>query len=359
MNGPYDLDDVIGDRYRIKGFVGEGGMQFVYRAEDLILQRDVALKTPKILSAEKRFKRSAIVSAQINHPNVAKTLDYFETTSRAHLIEELIDGEDLYKCLLERLDCIDPYMAAKVFHHLAKGLAASHHAGVLHRDLKPTNIMVGGGLQLTSIKITDFGIAKMANKEIEDAALGGTDTISASATAVGALPYMSPEAIEFPLEVTLKSDIWSIGAMIYELISGTKPFGQGLKAAHSIIEAKMPVFPEFLTSNPQFSPINSKLKEIIASCFAKDPNSRPSADALVAECSKICYPTAPRFTGTIKAVQYGAFGFISSKQMSDTFFHMQSVYGRRPAEGDQVIFSKFSGGKADRAHPVVCAKQTK
>ena len=231
MRGPHDSNDLVERRYKIKEFIGEGGMQFVYRATDLVLSRDVALKTPKDDSAEKRFHRSAIVSARVNHPNVAKTLDYFEIENgKPYLIEELILGSDLDKAILSKSVCLDPFLVSKIFHYLSKGISASHHVGVIHRDLKPTNIMVSGEFQLESIKITDFGIAKMAAEEINDAAEGGEDTITTSKTVVGALPYMAPENIKDPRNVTLKADIWSLGAMMYELLSGEKPFGSGLSA---------------------------------------------------------------------------------------------------------------------------------
>ncbi len=212
-------------------------MQIVYGAMDRVLKREVALKTPKNDSAKKRFRQSAIASARVNHPNVAKTLDYFEENHRQYLVEELIDGTDLDKALLKRIKFLDTYLAARVFHYLAKGLAASHHACVIHRDLKPTNVMVTGGFQLSSIKITDFGIAKMADEEIAEAVEGGGESISASSTVVGALPYMAPEAINTPREVGKPADIWSVGAMMFELLTGMKPFGSGLKAVRKIEEA--------------------------------------------------------------------------------------------------------------------------
>jgi len=164
MSGPLSVGDLIGDRYLVQGDVGEGGMQFVYAAYDQIADRVVALKTPKNKSAVKRFRRSAIVAAKVNHPNVAKTLDYVRAGDDRYLIEELIVGEDLQKALLHRTSFLDPYSAARVFHHLAKGVAAAHHAGVVHRDLKPTNVMVVGGYSLNELKVTDFGIAKMAGE---------------------------------------------------------------------------------------------------------------------------------------------------------------------------------------------------
>src|SRR5471030_2444798 len=95
MKGPHKAGDLIATRYEVIDFIGEGGMQFVYLANDLVLDRMVALKTPKNASAAKRFSRSAVVAAKVNHPNVAKTLDYVEEAERAYLIEELVHGSDL------------------------------------------------------------------------------------------------------------------------------------------------------------------------------------------------------------------------------------------------------------------------
>jgi len=352
MNGPHNSGDIIQERYRIIGNIGEGGMQFVYAAEDLVLKRKVALKTPKNDSAKKRFRRSAVVSARVNHPNIAKTLDYLEDNNRKYLIEELIEGDDLDKAFLKKTKCLDPYLAARVFHYLVKGLAASHHAGVIHRDLKPTNIMVTNGFQLTSIKITDFGIAKMADEEIADAVEGGNESISASSTVVGALPYMAPEAIDSPREVGKPADIWSIGAMMFELLTGNRPYGSGLKAVAKIQEAKPPTFPTFLTSNPQFAPLNENLIQLVLQCLQKDPHSRPNADAIVFQCGDLCYPVEERLVGTVREILHNAYGFINVAG-SDVFFHFDCVYGDRPIIGDSVMLSKFEGEGACRAHPVV------
>ena len=352
MSGPHNTGDVIQGRYKIIDYVGEGGMQIVYSSTDLILKRNVAIKTPKNDSAKKRFKRSAIVSARVNHPNVAKTLDYLEDNNRQYLVEELIEGSDLDKALLKITKCLDPYLAARVFHYLAKGLAASHHSGVIHRDLKPTNVMVTGGFELESIKITDFGIAKMADEEIAEAVEGGEESISASATVVGALPYMAPEAIDTPREVGKPADVWSIGAMMYEILAGSKPFGIGLRAVSKIQEAKPPAFPTFMTSNPQFSSLSNELIKIILQCLQKDPSVRPTADALVEQCGNLCYPVEFRYIGIVREIRHNAWGFITVDGR-DVFFHMDSVYGDRPKQGDSVMLSKFRGGGASRALPVV------
>jgi len=352
MNGPHIQGNIIIDRYEIIDFIGEGGMQFVYGAYDKNLKRKVAIKTPKNDSAKKRFHRSAEVSSQINHPNVARTLDYFEASSRQYLVEELVEGQDLSRALLDVFSCIDPYLAAPVFHHLAKGLAASHHVNVVHRDIKPTNIMVTGGLNLTEIKITDFGIAKMADEELIEAAEGGESSFSTSATAVGALPYMAPEAINTPKEVGPPADIWSIGAMMFEILTGTKPFGAGLKAVGKILEGKMPEFPSFMTSNLQFKPLSDQLIDLVTECLHKNPSTRPTADMLVEKCETLCYPPICRYTGNVKNILHRSFGFINTNN-EDVFFNLDSVYGEKISTGDRVCFSVFKGLPRDRAHPVV------
>lgn len=101
MTGPLKDGDIIGNRYEIIRYVGEGGMQYVYQARDRVTERLVALKTPKNSSATKRFRRSAIVAAKVNHPNVAKTLDYLKTDSQRFLVEEFIEGSDLKGALLQ------------------------------------------------------------------------------------------------------------------------------------------------------------------------------------------------------------------------------------------------------------------
>lgn len=356
MKGPHSEGNVIASRYHIVDFVGEGGMQYVYKAQDEILNRFVALKTPKNTTAEKRFRRSAIVASKVNHPNVAKTLDYVEENGRPYLVEELIEGLDLSSAILKEVDFLDPFLVAKIFHHLSKGLAASHHAGVLHRDLKPTNIMVSGKYQLTELKITDFGIAKMAEEEIVEAAEGGDITNSMSATAIGALPYMAPEAIDTPRNVTLKADVWSLGAMMYELLTGSKPFGSGLRAVRDIAEGKYAPFPPFLTSNPQFSYLSTELVSIIKSCLNLSADDRPTADQLVERCSKLCYPVNERIVGTIRSLTHGKWGFILEPGVGDIFYHVNSIYGSRPGIGEKVMFSKFKGGGADRALPVIRLK---
>jgi serine/threonine protein kinase len=353
VSGPLRGGQVIGSRYEIERYMAEGGMQFVYLAADRVTGRRVALKTPKNSSATKRFRRSAVVSARVNHPNVAKTLDYVREGEARFLIEELIDGADLSGSLLKHTKFLDPYLAARVFHHLSKGVAAAHHVEVVHRDLKPSNVMVAGGYNLLEVKVTDFGIAKLAKETLEEAAEGGTDTMTMSQTAVGALPYMAPEAIETPREVTTAADIWSLGAMMYHMVTGETPFGAGLRAVSRIIAGDITPPPAFISANPQFSTLSGQVLALSLRCMQRDPNARPRADELVIECGNLCYNAAPRRFGMIRRVDHGKWGFIGTDS-GDVFFHYESFYGpERPREGDWVMFSAYDGGGAPRAYPLV------
>jgi serine/threonine protein kinase len=324
--------------------------QEVYEAHDQVLRRAVALKVPKNSSAEKRFARSAALSARVNHPNIAKTLDYFEERGSAYLVEELVEGRDLKRVLADEYQLLDPYLAAHVLHHLARGVSASHHAGVVHRDLKPSNVMVSSGPDLAELKITDFGIAVMAEEEMAEAVAGGEETITGSQTMVGAIPYMSPEMVEAPRDADTPTDIWSIGAMTFELLTGDKPFGTGLPAVKRIIMDEIPWAPRFLRSKPQFKELGIELFDLLKRCLQKTPADRPKADELAESCSRLCYPTTRRRTGIVREYKTRTWGFIDPDHGANVF---DSVYGSRPNEGDRVAFSCFSGGGADRAHPVV------
>ena len=350
------VGETIGGRYTISRYIAEGGMQQVYDAHDALLSRSVALKTPKTNSAMKRFQRSAETSARINHANVAKTLDYVEENGRPYLIEELISGTDLGEITRLHVDRLDPYMCAHVLHHVAKGLAASHHAGVVHRDLKPTNIMIEGGAAFTCIKITDFGIAKMAQAELA-VVDGGEDALTQSATALGALPYMAPEMIESFTHADRPADVWSVGAMCFELLVGEKPFGNGYRAVPKIQAAIVPALPAEITQKPQFAELAKNIYAVISLCLQKEPASRPDADALVMLCESLCYSVQGREFGIVGHMPFASNGFINVASGQDVFFHNDSVPVGRVSTSQRVWFSRYPGEPQDRAFPVVPAKE--
>lgn len=347
--------DLVSGRYEVVHYIGQGGMQEVYRVHDHLLERDVVLKSPKNPSAKKRFNRSATLSARVNHDNVAKTLDYIEEGDRFYLIEEYVEGCDLGYFLKNYVAMLDPFAAGRVMHHLAKGLAASHHVDVIHRDLKPTNVMVVGGQNFAGFKITDFGIAKMAQEEIEDAAAGIEEGNTTSQTALGALPYMAPETIDDMKNAGKPADVWAIGALTFEVLTGKRPFGAGYKAVPLIQAAKVPPLPNLLISNSQFAPFVTAIFDLINQCMQKDPAARLTADQLVTACEGLYYSTAPREFGTIKKFDNNSWGFAAASD-SDVFCHVNSVF---PASdlvvGGRVWMSTHPGSPQSRAFPIVKA----
>lgn len=340
---------IIQDRYRVVQFLDEGGMQEVYLAEDVVLEKSVALKTPKTLAATRRFKSTAILSAKVNHPNTAKTLDFVEENGRPFLIEELIAGEDLAKAR-QRLRMMDPSLVAHVLHHMSRGVAASHHAGVVHRDLKPSNIMVSSALSFTHVKITDFGISKMALDEIARGIEGGDAGKTGSATLIGAIPYMSPEMLQAPKLADSAADVWALGSIAYELLTGTLPFGPGVGASTRIIHAQFPQFPRF---GAQFQKLADDLFSIIRLCWTYDARARPNADAIVQACASLCYQDGSnRVQGRVETLK-GAWGFIRGDSGESIFFHIDSVFGEIPLVDDRVHVACYPGAPYPRSHPVL------
>ena len=229
---------------------------------------------------------------------------------------------------------IDPHLAARIFLHISKGVAASHHAGVVHRDLKPSNIIVENGVNLHELKITDFGIATLTEEVFEEAAREGDLTRSTSGTIRGALPYMAPEMMfrkagEYPGK---SADIWSLGAMMFQLLTGKVPFGVYLQAAVNVQNQNREPWPAFMTS-------------------------KPSADELVEEISNLCFIGVDRQLGTVsRLIQNGYSGFVEGDDLVTTFFSMESVYGnKRPSVGsnNRVCYAQFPGSPRHRGHPII------
>ena len=353
MKGSLAKGQELGGRYTIESWIGAGGMQYVYCAHDKYFNRRVALKVPKEDAAVQRFEKSALVSARINQTNIAKTLDYFIDGKTAFLIEELVEGSDLSEIAPAILPYLPPSTCARILHELAKGLAASHHVGVIHRDLKPSNIMVVGGYKFHEIKITDFGIATMAAGEIGPWAAGDDKGATSSKTILGAIPYMAPESLSDFKSSDKPADIWSISAIVYELLSGNKPFGKGPASIPKILIGRPPPPPAQIAAS-QFKGLGGELHALIIKCLAKDAVDRPSADELVKECSTLCYALDHYELGTISKNHNSYVGFINETEGRDLMYHRDSFYGDATRSvGDRLWFGRHPGGNNDRAFPIV------
>ncbi len=250
---------VLGGRYRIVALLGQGGMGEVYRAEDLQLDQPVALKLlPERLShnpeALARFRNEVRTARQVSHPNVCRVYDLTEIDGLYVLTMEYVDGEDLGK-LLRRIGRLPPDKALEIARKLCAGLAAAHEKGVLHRDLKPGNIMLDGRGQ---VLLTDFGLAGIAGE------------IEGSEVRNGTPAYMAPEQLA-GLEVTARSDLYALGLVLYEIFTGKPPFEAETLAG--LIEARAgstPASPATLVRD-----LDPLVEKIILRCLQAKPSLRP------------------------------------------------------------------------------------
>ena len=349
--------DLVAGRYLVEAHVGRGGMQDVYRASDTLLTRTVALKSPQLGQPPRRFMSSAKIAARVNHHSVAKTLDYLEVDGKQFLIEEFVEGVNL-EDFLSHFGGIDPHLVAKIMHMLAKGVAASHHAGVVHRDIKPSNIIVGPSIAFTDVKLTDFGIASLTEEVFDEAARSGDLTRSTSGTIRGALPFMAPEVMfrQPGDKIGAAADVWSLGAMMYRLLSGDYPFGVYLEAAVNVKNGQRKSWPNFITSHPQYGVLGKSLQDLAERCMVNDTSARLTADQLADELSTLCYISEPREVGTInRTIQNGYSAFCSTSD-GDVFVSIESLYGkhsRNMTAGDKLLFSRFPGTPRPRAHPAI------
>src|SRR5690242_18338439 len=253
--------------YEILGPLGAGGMGEVYRARDSRLARDVALKIlPDDFAADSdrraRFEREARAAGQIQHPNILAVLDTGAQENLPFIVTELLEGETLRERL--RPGPLPQRKAIEIASQVAKGLGAAHEKGVVHRDIKPENIFISSD---GHVKILDFGLARVSAQQ--SAPPDATLTLkTASGIVLGTAAYMSPEQVR-GLAADSRSDIFSLGSVLYEMISGRRPFPGSTYA--DLISAILHQDPAPL---PPRSKILPALDRIIRRCLEKSPAER-------------------------------------------------------------------------------------
>jgi serine/threonine-protein kinase len=258
--GRFVAGTLLGGRYRIIGLLGRGGMGEVYRATDMMLGQSVALKflpleassNPRLLE---RFHGEVRVARQVSHPNVCRVYDIGEIEGMPFISMEYVDGEDLAELLL-RIGRLPSDKALETARKLCAGLAAAHERGVIHRDLKPQNIMMN---KRGEVVIMDFGLAAIADQLSGDEVRNGTPA------------YMAPEQLKGS-EVTAKSDIYSLGLVLYEIFTGKKPFDA--KNVRQLLAMQESTHLPSMTGSA--ADIDPMVEKAIRRCLDPDPAKRPA-----------------------------------------------------------------------------------
>src|SRR5882724_4943600 len=271
------VERTVERRYRLERLIGKGGMGAVYEATDLRLNRLVAVK---ILSSSmfgnrealRRFEREAQTSARLHHPNIITVYDYGVLgTGGAYLVMELVFAETL-RTVIKREGCIDPQISAELFAQVLEGVKAAHEAGVVHRDLKPDNILISKGKNgQIEVRLLDFGLAKIRLPELADAN-SPTASMTMPGTVLGTFGYMSPEQL-MGTAVDERSDLFSVGVMVIETLTGGRPFSG--KTYHELLTSILHGAFHLALDSPEAE----RLDAVLQKCMAKDRGDRFSSAA--------------------------------------------------------------------------------
>lgn len=250
----------INDRYEIIRMIGEGGMANVYLAQDTILNRKVAVKILRgdLAGDEKfvrRFQREAISASSLTHPNIVEMYDVGEDDGKYFIVMEYVDGKTL-KSLIKKRGALTLPEIIDIMLQLTSGLACAHDSYIIHRDIKPQNIMI---LDDGTVKITDFGIAMALN----------SNELTQTNSVMGSVHYLPPEQANGSGS-TIKSDIYSLGILMYELLTGKLPF-KGENAVEIAIKQMKEQIPSVCKFNPD---IPQSIENIILKACAKNPKNR-------------------------------------------------------------------------------------
>ena len=256
--------EILGDRYQLQDPIGRGGMATIYRGRDMRMDRVVAIKVlrevystdPKFVT---RFQREAKAASSLQHPNIVQVFDYGQTDGNYYIVMELVEGTDLRRYLRSRQGVLDIDRAVIIAHDVALGLGAAHRRGIVHRDVKPQNVLVGRD---GSIKLTDFGIASVY-KDIND------ERLTTTGMTLGTVQYYAPEQAQGEI-VSPAADVYALGIVMYEMLTGRPPFDGDTPVAVAMQHIQdQPTPPSQLNPN-----IPLALEEIILRCLEKVPYMR-------------------------------------------------------------------------------------
>ncbi len=270
-------------RYEMVSELGQGAMGVVYKARDPLIDRVVAIKTINLGLAldekeeyEGRFYQEARAAGRLNHPNIVTIYDVGKSGNIAYIAMEFLQGSELRDLLREERNNMPVAQIVDIVAQVAEGLAYAHQHGIVHRDIKPSNIML---IRDGRIKITDFGIARMASSAVH----------TQTGMVLGSPKYMSPEQV-LGKEIDRRSDIFSLGVMLYEMLTGSSPFvGENVNAIMYQTLNLVPPAPS--TLNPA---VPDMLNFIVAKALAKKVEERYQNALDLARDLRACRDTLPR-----------------------------------------------------------------
>jgi tetratricopeptide (TPR) repeat protein len=351
MSSPaFSVGEVLG-HYRIVEQIGAGGMGVVYRAHDERLQRDVALKvlaagTLADDTARKRFRKEALTLSRLNHPNIATVFDFDTQDGTDFLVTEYISGVNLDTKVASI--ALPEKEIISLATQLSQGLEAAHQSGIIHGDLKPSNLQITADARM---KILDFGLARWMPHASE---LGLTVTVTEAHEHMGTLAYMAPEQFR-GAGPDVRSDIWGAGAVIYEMATGKRPFIEptGPQLVNAIL-SKEPTSPKSLNRQ-----VSSGLEKIILTALEKDPSRRyQSFGALTADLQRIEAGLSPAVVPAISvrravvaatvllAVALGATGYLALRRSQSSKYAVGTGSKRRSVA---VLGFRNLAGRPDKA----------
>jgi serine/threonine-protein kinase len=309
-----EVDQLFGGRYKLISRIAIGGMGEVWLAQDEVILRQVAIK---ILKQEymgdpsfiERFRIEAKHAAMVNHEGIANVYDYGEDSGWAFLVMEYVPGDSLAR-ILERDKVLPETKVMDIVAQTARALYAAHEAGLVHRDVKPGNLLITPD---GHVKITDFGIARVADQ------VG----LTATGQVMGTVQYLSPEqATGKP--ATPSTDIYSLGIVAYECLAGKRPFGgdSQMIIAMAQINDMPPALPNEL---------DERVRKLVMSCLSKKASGRPENALILAQRAEALLPTAPRSQAATELIE-------QIKQVSDRTAEIATFTDTAPQPTQPIVW---------------------
>lgn len=276
------IQRILARRYELQELIGGGGMADVYKAQDKLLDRAVAVKILHQQYANdaefvEKFRREATAAAKLAHPNIVNIYDVGEDGGSQYIVMEYVSGPTL-KEVIQQKGCLEPIEAVRIAKEIASALESAHRNNLVHCDIKPHNILV---MPDGHIKVTDFGIARAVS----------ASTMTYSGSVMGSVHYFSPEQAKGTV-ITTKSDVYSLGVVLYEMLTGQLPFNGETSVSIALKHLQEEPVP-IRQLNPSIPPV---LEAIVQKAMSKDPADRPSSTELYADLNQAKAMLADRGT---------------------------------------------------------------